>query len=128
MVFPSLVAIKNYVHPSSEILQSPKDHTVFQEQVAGFTCETDGGLSGWRINGTVLQELPPEIHDDLDVSVSTTAEGSRVEILTIPARAEYNGTKIQCLVLKIGGHSAESENVTLTVQGICSKRSVYHLQ
>ena len=41
-----------------------------------------------------------------------------MENLTIPARAEYNGTKLQCLVLKFGGGLAESENVTLTVQGI----------
>ena len=84
-----------------------------------FTCETDGGVSGWRINGTVRQTLPPEIERDIEVSVTTTTEGSTVERLTFPGRAEYNGTKIQCLVLGFGG-SAESENVTLTVQGIYS--------
>ena len=110
---------------SPEVLQSPENQIVFLNQSAEFTCETDGGLSGWRINGTVLQELPPEIENDIEVSYSTTAEGSTVENLTIPARAEYNGTNIQCLVLKIGGHSAESENVTLTVQGMCSDTSEY---
>ena len=99
-----------------EILQSPENQTVFLDQSAVFTCETDGGFSGWRINGTLLQTLPPEIERDIKVSVSTTAEGSRVETLTIPARAEFNGTKIQCLVLGFGGF-AESENVTLRVQG-----------
>ena len=49
--------------------------------------------------------------------MSTTAEGSTVEILTIPARAEYNGTKIQCVVVDFDG-STESDNVTLIIQGI----------
>ena len=102
-----------------EILRSPENQIVFLDQSAEFTYETDGGFSGWKINGTLLQDLPPEIRSDLDVSVSSTTEGSTVETLTIPARAEYNGTNIQCLVLGFGG-SAESENVTLTVQGIYS--------
>ena len=83
-----------------------------------FTCETDGGLSGWRINGTVLQNLPQEIHSDFMVSPTITPEGSTVEVLTIPARAEYNGTRVQCLVVIFGGSSEESENVTLKIQGI----------
>ena len=82
-----------------------------------FTCETDGDFSGWKINGTLLQDLPPEIESDVMVSGTNTPEGTRVESLTIPARAEYNGTKIQCLVQKFGGGSAESENVTLNIQG-----------
>ena len=98
------------------IIETPENQTAFLRQSAVFTCETDGGLSGWRVNETLLQDLPPEIHSDLDVSVSTTAEGSTVETLTIPARSEYNGTRVQCLVLGFGG-SAESESVTLRVQG-----------
>ena len=82
-----------------------------------FTCETDGGFSGWRINGTQLQDLPPEIRNDVVISVTNTAEGSTVENLTIPARAEYNGTRVQCLVGIFGGPSDESENVTLKIQG-----------
>ena len=83
-----------------------------------FTCETDGGVPGWRINGTLLQRLPPEIQSDLDVSVTNnTAGGSIVDVLTIPARAEYKGTRVQCFVLEFAGGSAESENVTLNIQG-----------
>ena len=83
-----------------------------------FTCETDGGLSGWRINGTLRQDLPPEIRSDVDVSEDTiTANGSTVKTLTIPARAEYNRTEVQCVVLGFNG-SAESENVKLNIQGI----------
>ena len=82
-----------------------------------FTCETDGGLSGWRINGTLLQNLPQEIHSDFMVSSIITANGSTVENLTIPARAEYNGTRVQCLVGIFGGSSDESKSVTLKIQG-----------
>ena len=86
-----------------------------------FTCETVGGdAATWRVNGTILQSLPPEIHSDVDVSPTNTDEGTVVEKFTIPARAEYNGTKVQCLVGIFGGSSLsdESENATLTIQGI----------
>ena len=83
-----------------------------------FTCETDDGFSGWRINGTLLQDLPPEIESDVDVSETNTARGTRVENLTIPARAEYNGTRVQCLAVSLTGSSAESENATLKIQGM----------
>ena len=82
-----------------------------------FTCETDDGFSGWRINGTRLQDLPPEIRNDVMVSVTNTPEGSTVESLIIPARAEYNGTRVQCLVVTVEGSSDESENATLEIQG-----------
>ena len=83
-----------------------------------FICETVGGLTGWRINGTLLRNLPPEIGNDLVVLPTSTPEGTRVEELTIPARAEYNETRVQCLVLGFGGSSDESENATLRIQGI----------
>ena len=104
-----------------EIIHAPEDTTVFLAQSAEFICESDGGLSGWRINGTLRRHLPPEIHNDLSVSSATTAEGTTVEELTIPARAEYNGTRVQCVVLDFGGSSAESENATLKIQGIATR-------
>ena len=104
---------------SPEILRAPEDTTVFLGQSAVFTCETDDGFTGWRINGTLREDLPPEIHNDLSVSDTTTAEGTTVEELTIPARAEYNGTTVQCAVLAFDG-SAVSENVTLKIQGTLS--------
>ena len=101
-----------------EILQAPESTVVFLNQSAVFTCETVGGLTIWRVNGISLRNLPPEIHNDLVVSPTNTDEGTRVEELTIPARAEYNGTRFQCLVLGFGGSSDESENATLMIQGI----------
>ena len=100
-----------------EILRAPVDTTVFLDQSSVFTCETSGGVPGWRVNGTPRENLPPEILSDLSVTHTTTAEGTTVKELTITARAEYNGTRAQCVVLAIGG-SAESENATLKIQGI----------
>ena len=102
-----------------EILQAPESTVVFLDQSAVFTCETVGGdVATWRVNGILLRNLPPEIHSDVVVSQTITPEGTVVEELTIPARAEYNGTRFQCLVGIFGGSSDESENATLTIQGI----------
>ena len=98
-------------------MQGPNSTTVFLNQSAVFTCETDGGLAGWRLNGTILEDLSPEIHDDLEVSTLNTAQGSRVENLTIRARAEYNGTRVQCLVIVFGSPSVNSRSANLKIQG-----------
>ena len=82
-----------------------------------FTCETDDGLSAWKINGTVLNDLPPEIRDDIEALVTNTAEGTTVEELIIPGRVGYNRTRAQCLVGTFGGSTAESETVTMRIQG-----------
>ena len=39
-----------------------------------------------------------------------------MQSLTIPARAEYNGTRVQCLVFSLSG-SDLSDNATLLIQG-----------
>ena len=102
----------------SEILQAPESTVVFLDQSAVFTCETVGGdVTTWRVNGILLESLPPEILSDVDVSQTSTPEGTVVEELTIPARAEYNGTRVQCLVGIFGGSTDESENATLRIQG-----------
>ena len=100
-----------------EVLQHPDNVTVFLNQLAVFTCETDGGISGWRVNGIILQELPPAIRMDLEIIGANTAEGTRLESLIIPARAEYNGTRVLCFVQELGGLFMESANVTLRIQG-----------
>ena len=103
--------------PLPEVLHAPGNQTVFLNQSAVFTCETDGGISGWSVNGTFVDELPPAIEMDLEIFGANTAEGTRLESLTIPARAEYNGTRVSCLVLELGGPLTESANVTLRIQG-----------
>ena len=83
-----------------------------------FTCETDGSISSWRINEQLPGDLPPEVHSDLELSSTGTDEGTTLLTLTIPARAEYNNTRVQCLTGTFGGSSVESETAILKVQGI----------
>ena len=56
------------------------------------------------------------ILSDLVLSESTS-EGVVLQTLTIPARAQYNGTRVQCLSVIFGGPLVESDNATLTIQG-----------
>ena len=83
-----------------------------------FTCETVGGGFSWIVNGTLREVVDPEIRRDLMISEIIIDGGSTVETLTIPARAEYNGTRVQCLVFTVDGPRAESGNATLVIQGI----------
>ena len=82
-----------------------------------FTCETIGGTLAWIVNGTQREVHPPEIRRDLVVSETIIDGGTTLETLTIPARAEYNITRVQCAVVTFGG-SDQSENATLRIQGI----------
>ena len=82
-----------------------------------FTCETVGGTLAWIVNGTQREVHPTEKRRDLIVSETIIDGGTTLESLTIPARAEYNGTRVQCAVLTFGG-SDQSENATLMIQGI----------
>ena len=100
-----------------EILHAPESSTVFLNKPAVFTCETRGGTTLWRVNGTQRETFSPDIRSDLVVSEITNPEGTTVETLTIPARAQYNGTKVQCLSVIIDVSRVESDNATLTIQG-----------
>ena len=102
---------------SPEILRSPENTTVFLDRSAVVTCETRGGGTLWRFNGTQREAFPPDILRDLVISDITTPEGVFVTNLTIPARAQYNGTIVQCQSGLFGGSVVESDNATLTIQG-----------
>ena len=102
----------------SEILYAPESTTVFLYQSALFNCETRGGATLWRVNGTQRETFLPDIRIDLVVSEITTTDGTAVQTLTIPARPQYNGTRVQCLSVIHLGPSVESDNVTLTIQSI----------
>ena len=82
-----------------------------------FTCETVGGTLAWIVNETQREVHSAEIRRDLVVSETVTDDDTTLETLTIPARAEYNGTRVQCGVFTFGG-SDQSENATLSIQGI----------
>ena len=100
----------------AEILHAPESTVVFLDQSAVFTCETVDGALSWVVNGTQREVIDPEIRRDLMISEIITDGGHTVENLTIPARAEYNGTRVQCLVFSLSG-SDQSENATLLIQG-----------
>ena len=103
------------------IINNPENKTVYLlDQSAVFTCETDGHLSGWEINETVVGDLPVAVGSELEFFSTITENGTTLLKLTIPARAEYNNTRVQCVVVKLGDPpvEVESETAILKVQGI----------
>ena len=61
---------------------SPR-HTTFLNKTEVFRCQTsDGDYTFWRVNGTSFTDLPLEDRDST---------------LSIPAKAVYNGTTVQCV-------------------------------
>ena len=86
--------------------------TVFINQPAEFPCVTTSDSITWRVNGTDFIDLPPEILSDL-VTGQGVVSTFHLFTLTIPGRAEYNGTLIQCVT----DHPEENENAILRVQG-----------
>ena len=122
-----IYTVMSHMHPTvsvsffPEILHAPNSTTVFLNQSAVFTCETNGGITSWRLNGTQREILPLDIRSDLVVPEErTTPEGTTVHTLTILARAQYNGTRVQCVSGLFGGPVVESDNATLTIQGVSS--------
>ena len=74
------------------------------------------GHTSWAVNGkSILDLLSSPLYGDLDTSHRTSEDGNPLLILTITARAEYNGTTVQCLVN--GGLSGQSEIASLSIQG-----------
>ena len=87
---------------------------MFQHWTATFTCEVSHGFTSWAVNGKPMAELSPQLHRD--VVISSEIEGINPRyLLRIKARAEYNGTTVQCLIN--GGFSDQSDNVSLIIQG-----------
>ena len=97
---------------SPEILQSPRNITVFENQTAIFSCEVSGGFPSWAVNGKPLRELPFELRSNLDTLLINN-ENPQIG-LTIIGRVELNGTTVMCLV---NGGLDESDLVSLSVQG-----------
>ena len=100
------------------IVNHPEDNTVFLDDDAGFSCLTDVDYTAhWRLNETEYDDLPSQLQHDLIISSESTADYG-VFSLSIVARAEYNGTRVQCVVESDDGHSVVSDNATLTIQGM----------
>jgi hypothetical protein len=92
-------------------LISPTSLNVTVDEVAVFRCQhpTAHGIN-WKINGSILQELPKRF--------STDRSDDRVFSLNIEALAEYNPTVIQCVAFFVDSPSEESEQSVLMIQGI----------
>ena len=104
---------------SSVIVNHPVDRTVFLNDAALFTCLTDIDYTAhWRLNETDHDDLPSQLLHDLIINSESTTEFFGVFSLTITARAEYNGTRVQCVAESDDGHSVVSDTATLTTQGM----------
>jgi len=103
---------------SPEIVTSPESVVVFTGSEAEFTCGIrNAAIITWRVNGTFLSQLDPSLRADLDSDHETVGDIDLLT-LTILARAEYNGTVVQCVASVPGGEFRESGNATLMIQGI----------
>ena len=100
------------------IITPPRNITVFLDQEpAVFECEVNGDLSGWRVNGTIYNSLSTEIRTNIIIDRGVSENGYSLLKLTIPARAEYNETAVQCVTSKLEFESTESEIVLFKIQG-----------
>ena len=100
---------------SPEILQHPRNITVFENKTASFSCEISGGFHSWAVNNKPLNELSLELRRNVNISLLVGDNENPQHRLTIPARAEFNGTVVQCLIN--GGFSDRSDLVSLIIQG-----------
>ena len=100
----------------TEIIRSPQDTTVFINQQATFTCEINATFGGWKVNGTGFSNLSLEVRRDLMPLTESIGDNILVT-LSIPGKAAYNKTTIQCVAVESGGGVEESENVYLLYQG-----------
>ena len=106
----------------SVILTHPDDRTVFlgDENGVFFLCSTrDSSTAHWRLNESDYDDLPSQLQHDLVIDIASTVNSQLLDV-TIPARAEYNGTRVQCVAESDDGHSVVSDTVTLTIQGMAS--------
>ena len=100
---------------SPEILQHPKNITVFENLTAIFSCEVSSGFHSWAVNEKPINELSFELSRNVNISLLAHENENSQHRLTITARAELNGTVVECLIN--GGFSDRSGLVSLTIQG-----------
>ena len=99
------------------VLTHPTDRTVFPDDDAFFSCLTQGSFSPhWRLNGTDYDDLSSDVQDDVVTSSASTALSEFIDLI-ITARAEYNGTRVECVAENNDGDSVISDTATLTIQG-----------
>ena len=70
------------------------------------------------MNETLYDDLMPQIRTDIMTDSSMSENGNTLLTLTIPPRAKYNNTIIQCFNPEVEGNT--SEMVLFKVQGDCT--------
>ena len=85
-----------------EFLVHPHNTTVCVGEAAVFTSETRDGFTGWFINDTRLQDLPPETERQIDIKSRNTPNGTTVEALIPGYNEAFNGLKVQSVLIKFG--------------------------
>ena len=90
-----------------EIIRDPEDATVCVGERATFSSEINSNraVTGWYINGTLLQDLPPDIKGQIDVHDENTPYRTRIENLIIFYDKTFNGSKVQSTVVSFGNSS-----------------------
>ena len=100
------------------ILTHPTDRTVLLDNAAHFSCATRRDFSThWRLNGTDYNDLSSDVQDDLIISSSSSALSETLNLL-LPAKTEYNETRVECVAENNDGDSVVSDTATLYIQGI----------
>ena len=101
----------------------PRDETVIAGGKAYFVCVTTGNFANWRLDGMNLDDLPPGELRDEAVADEITGQwtGNRHFTLTIPGRAAYNGTTVQC----VSDDGKKSNVATLFVKGIINYHTMF---
>ena len=109
---------------------SPSDSSRLDNQVvflgkeATFGCLSRDDTALWRVNDI---DLPSELFPDL-VTDETVSASIYLFALTIPGRAEYNGTRVQCVT----GGGERSNTALLEIQGMydrclqCHMHGIFH--
>ena len=92
--------------------------TVAENETAVFNCSIDAGVQHWFVNGSeVDSNSNPDFHT---TSAPASGGGPPVHTLSIVARCDYNGIRVEC---HARFPNMESEDLvscaTLTIQGTC---------
>ena len=98
----------------------PTDRTVFlgDDNGAFFSCRMqDSSSSHWRLNGTDYNDLSSDVLDDVVTSSGSSDLAETID-MNITVRAEYNETRVECVIENNDGDSIVSDNATLYIQGI----------
>ena len=89
---------------------------MFIDSAVEFTCEINLPFFTWNVNGSFFIQLNDSLRADLK-TMQQTVGNNELYTLTIPTRAMYNGTVVQCVAGMFEGVPAESQNATLLIQG-----------